>query len=66
MVRCLHGDPRGYGEARGLKEVSRKLRPKILCKSSSHRGEILPRDASRVMKRALLHQVTTGMHASRR
>ena len=64
MVRCLHGDSRGFGGVRGPKEVRHEPRQKILWEPGSHRGEILPRDAPRVTKRALLHRVTAGMHAS--
>lgn len=64
MVRCLHGDLRGFGGARGPKEVRREPRPKILWGLSSSQGKILLRDASFVTKMALLRQATVGMHDS--
>ena len=66
MIRRLHGDPRGFGRARGPKEVRREPHPKILQGPSSSRGDILLRDAPLVTKMALLRQVTAGTHASRR
>ena len=66
MIRRLHGDPRGFGRARGPKEVRREPHSKILQGPSSRRGDILLRDAPLITKMALLRQVTAGMHASRR